>query len=1633
VAVDDGHETDVAPAQSPARADDAGEIGTDVEAEASVAPAGNHGSAAPTPRPDRPEDRLARAVRGWRESLSSLGGESAMRDIDTFADATLDLSAAHPGGMAQLLAGKPTPLSLLVREPSALAAARRRARAVIAQAGEHSQRYGVAATTAALGIVSWSGDAAEAGEAPDDRDAPDGGEATDAGASPRTSGGVAAGGGQAAPTGPFGPAPVFLRPVALDEDEQGPVLQLLGRAALNPVLEHALVRAGVDVDPIVAPVLGASSDLRETLDGVLAAARTRLAEVEVTERIVVGSFAHPGQILADDLTGGWLERHRLVAALAGDPEARTSFDVQLPPIVRADREPGTERGVGDLDASQQHVLDVVASGIDVVVDAPPGTATTETVAAVVADAAASGRTIVHLAGTRRAAESLVARLIELGLDGMALDAAAGAGQGREVGALITDRLGASLPDIDAAGIQTMRTELSRLRGTLTARVRAWHTEQPEFGVSAADAMQALAEITLRRPAPRTQVRLSATTIKRLAGRGLENARGELAKAATLGTFQLRRSDSPWYGVALADGEEARSTVERVQRLGARTLPLLRQRMAVAAAQTGLEPAETLAVWVEQLRMLEGIRAALDVFQPAIFERSAADLVAATAPRASRESHEVLPQAVRRRLRKQAKDLLRPGRHVTDLHAELVAVQEEREIWRQHCTAGGWPRLPEEMSELIAVTDEVVAAVAELDGPLRSTIGDGTVPLDHVDLDRLGDHLLSLTEDESISRALPERTDAIARLEDLGLGDLLDDLAARRVPLEAVTSELDLAWWSSVLEHIIQTVPAVRGATSFADEVDRLRELDLAQVDSLVPPVALATASRLRSVAVADKTQARELFKAADRARRGVEQLDLRSLAESYGAVGRTVVPAWSVPPMLVPQVLPRPDADGAATIDLLVLDSIQNLALEQVVAAIGRARQVVVVGDVRRGGTGAVARLAEVLPHVQLDGSRTDRDSSLAAFLEKHGYADALVAIPSVPGPSTIRLDVVEGRALAVHGGVVESVPDEVEHVVDLVIDHALARPEESLAVIALNPRHAARIRDAVAHAVSDARAIADALDPARLEPFVVVDVEQAAGMRRDAIILAVGYGKTPHGRVIHQFGAVSSPRGVSLLVDALEACRTRLVVTSPLAPTDLDAQRLRSPGSTMLADLLAFAAEGGIASSSSREGSPDPLLVDLADRLWRMGLEVAASYGPPDGVRIPLAVGHPSLPGTYGVAILTDTPEYVATTNLRMRDRYWRERLERRGWDVLVLSSLDVFLDPEAAAQAVLDAVSARVRALPQPETSVVAPPMVDDDAEGTAADDLVAVNGAHAREGERPDVFAGLPMGAYSARELEALARWVGSDGVVRDVPELAGELARELGLPPGAPRAEEVLTEVAQRVLAPERPEGAEADGSGRIVLDDVETRELPLAATAAEIVAANEETRFDLAATPAADEGAADPGREDPEPPTDVIPLNERGLAEGERDAEAEHDAEAGMAADESDGGDTEADDDVAAEAGVEGSTEGVGGDAGSGDAEDAEDGDPESPRATPDEDVTDRSPGGAGNEESADESGRTDDEDGNAEASEAERARGSGEGVVQPTLGDSVLPDRAWEDTDGAWGDRRGDDDDRILRERPPHW
>jgi hypothetical protein len=42
-------------------------------------------------------------------------------------------------------------------------------------------------------------------------------------------------------------------------------------------------------------------------------------------------------------------------------------------------------------------------------------------------------------------------------------------------------------------------------------------------------------------------------------------------------------------------------------------------------------------------------------------------------------------------------------------------------------------------------------------------------------------------------------------------------------------------------------------------------------------------------------------------------------------------------------------------------------------------------------------------------------------------------------------------------------------------------------------------------------------------------------------------------------------------------------------------------------------------------------------------------------------------------------------------------------------------------------------------------------------------------------------------------------------------------------------------------------------------------------------------------------------------------------------------------------------------------------------------------------------------------------------------------VPAGAVGESVLPDQSPEDTDAAWGEYHESADDRLNRDRPPHW
>ncbi|MFC4613632.1 hypothetical protein ACFO3K_02810 [Cellulomonas algicola] len=1277
-------------------------------------------------------DLVDRAVERWREGLVEAAGGSTLADMELLGDAALDLTAAHPSGMAQLFAGRPTRLSNLVREGAALSTARRRARAVASRAAVYEQRYGIAPTALAIGVATWT----ERPAARDDHDDVDALAVATRPAEPAP---------RSATQARTVRAPVLLRPVTLRARGTGEAdyeIALEPTLDVNPVLARALRTRGALLDPgAVARGTFESGgfDPRGALARLSSLGEAVLDDFRLTEKVVVGTFVHPGQILVDDLDAlsAALDQHEVVCALAGVDVDRERLVVRLPEPVAGDRDPSVERGVGDLDPAQQHLLDALSTGAHLFVDAPTGADVTGTLAAVVADAAASGRTVLYVPGHRRGATALAARLDELGLGDLLLDVAPEAGWRTAAARRLLGAMTLDAPAVDGQSLHVLRTRLVEHRERLRAYVDDLHATRTPWGASAYDALQQLARLTSTRPAPRTTVRLTPDVARVLDAERRAALGADLVRAGELGAFDVRPVDTPWYGADLRTRADADVVVRRISRLLDGALPALVERTAQVAADTGLTQATSVASWAEQLRMLDGVRGALDVFLPIVFERTAADLVAATAtPQWRTERGVDMGFWLRRRLRRQARDMVRPGRPVADLHAALLDVQAQREIWQAHCPAGGWPRLPDGLEHIEEEHQAVAEDLRALDEVLAST--PGGAGLAQLPFAALTERLSRLRADTSALDTLPDRTGLLHRLRAAGLGELVDDLATRRVDPTLAPAELDLAWWSTVIEQILTQDPTLAGydGTALGDLSAQYAALDRAHVASLAGPVRQAVAAQTQEVLRQNREQSESLF---------VELVEerltsLRDTIARHPDIARRLRPVVAASPMLVPQVLPP-----SRTVDLVVIDAAAHLPVDMAVAAIARGRQVVVVGDARCASGTAVRELAAVLPVVALHAETSRRDPYLTAFLAAHGYEGVLSPTPLPEHRPLVRLDVVDGTGMPdAATGTVASTRAEVEHVVELVLHHALMQPDESLAVVTPSAVHADALRDAILTEVRGNPAVAAFFDGGRAEPFVVTDLANVAGLRREAVILSVGFGRTPHRRVLHSFGVVGEPGGDALLLDVLGATRHRLTVVSCFGADDLDPERVRAAGPRLLRDLLAFAgsrgagatgddvrlvapgprpdadidlraadaaeASGGTAGRSASAsssasagvargathdaGEPDRLLLDLAERLWRHGLTVEVDYGIPGGTRIPMVVGHPDAQDRLLVAVLTDDEAYVGEPSVRVRDRLLADRLERLGWTVVRVWSAAAFLDPQAEVDRIRRAVHGRVPA---------------------------------------------------------------------------------------------------------------------------------------------------------------------------------------------------------------------------------------------------------------------------------------------------------------------------------------------------
>src|SRR5690606_29427439 len=126
-------------------------------------------------------------------------------------------------------------------------------------------------------------------------------------------------------------------------------------------------------------------------------------------------------------------------------------------------------------------------------------------------------------------------------------------------------------------------------------------------------------------------------------------------------------------------------------------------------------------------------------------------------------------ANRRRLRRLAKEYVRPGVHVTEMYEALLRIQRQREQWQQVAEAGGIPEVPLGLADGYVAWQQVDAQLAELDAALARRESLASLPVE-----RLVRTLAGLAAKSDVFDNLVERAAIRDRLSKLGLGPLLAD-------------------------------------------------------------------------------------------------------------------------------------------------------------------------------------------------------------------------------------------------------------------------------------------------------------------------------------------------------------------------------------------------------------------------------------------------------------------------------------------------------------------------------------------------------------------------------------------------------------------------------------------------------------------------------------------------------------------------------------------------------------------------------------------------------------------------------------------------------------------------------------------
>ncbi|MBA5724232.1 DUF4011 domain-containing anti-phage protein Hhe [Candidatus Liberibacter sp.] len=584
--------------------------------------------------------------------------------------------------------------------------------------------------------------------------------------------------------------------------------------------------------------------------------------------------------------------------------------------------------------------------------------------------------------------------------------------------------------------------------------------------------------------------------------------------------------------------------------------------------------------------------------------------------------------------------------------------------------------------------------------------------------RCGDDLVKLIERNATAVDKPRLLNSwislmhmVQDMEDKGLKSLQEAVFDAKLDVEKLESALLLAIYHQLAHEIFTEKPHLMHFSGiqlttkqerFREYDEKLKLLQRQRIASIIDHKDIA-----QGVSGGRKSDYTELSLIRSELGKKGRNIPIRQLISRAKTSLFQLKPCVMMSPMSVANYL----EPGDVMFDLVIMDESSQIKPEDALGVIARGKQIVVVGDPKqlpptrffdndgcdREDSDEVAAVSQtdsildaLLPLFSMCRLRwhyRSQHENLIAYSNHHFYDDNLIVFPSPYADVEkygIRFTYIE------NGTVVDQCnPEESLIIARAIKDHAMQYPEESLGVVAMNSKQSDQIENALNKLCRKDNVAEKAIDKLRMhsDPFFIKNLENVQGDERDVIFISFTYGPNePNGRVFQRFGPINSDVGWRRLNVLFTRARKRINVFSSIRYEDISVDKDTKRGIRVMRDFLRFAETGYMIDSSvnTKKNQHSDFEVSVIGELQKAGFSCDSHIGGM-GFSLDIAVQDPSKPGHYLMGIECDGSVYNSAKSARDRDRLRKEVLERMGWSIRRIWSIDWFRNPDEVIEPII------------------------------------------------------------------------------------------------------------------------------------------------------------------------------------------------------------------------------------------------------------------------------------------------------------------------------------------------------------